>query len=240
MNDIRADVERFYSLLSRLTESPLQGLRLDEYTGHSRIPARGVYFFCDSAQPRSLDANSLRVVRVGTHAVSDGSKTTLWTRLRTHLGTRKGGGDHRRSIFRLHVGKAMLNRDHVELPTWGVGSSPPPRVKENPTVRAAEADHEKKVSAYIAAMLVLWIDEPDEPCANSARAYIERNSIALLSNHLTPVDQASADWLGRQSPEEEIRRSALWNLKHVQETYDREFLNKLETAVERTCANHRQ
>jgi hypothetical protein len=41
---------------------------------------------------------------------------------------------------------------------------------------------ELDVSTYIGAMPFLWIDVDDEPSPRSLRAYIERNSIALLSN----------------------------------------------------------
>ena len=83
-------------------------------------------------------------------------------------------------------------------------------------------------------MSVLWIDVPDTPGPNSSRAFIERNAIALLSNHLVPVEAASAGWLGHHSPREDIRLSNLWNLNHVHETYDPLFLEKLEAAVEQT------
>ena len=43
-------------------------------------------------------------------------------------------------------------------------------------------------------------------------AIIEKNTIALLSNRFAPKDASSADWLGRHSPKESIRRSGLWNL----------------------------
>lgn len=234
MRDTAADLDRFYSLLSRLESFASQGLRLDTYSGKTPFPVRGVYFFRESGENRSSNPSVARIVRVGTHAVSAASKSTLWGRLKTHLGTRVGGGNHRGSIFRLHVGAALLARDRVSLPTWGVGSSAPPAVRENPTARAAEAAWERKVSEYIGAMMVLWVDVPDEPGPNSKRALIERNAIALLSNHLAPIESASMGWLGHHSPRHNIRRSSLWNLNHVDETYDPQFLDDIETAVGQT------
>ncbi|PYI87213.1 MAG: hypothetical protein DME26_06790, partial [Verrucomicrobia bacterium] len=159
---------------------------------------------------------------------------TLWGRLRTHLGTRAGGGNHRGSIFRLHVGAALLARDRVCVPTWGVGSSAPPTLRVNLTAQAAEAACEQRVSEYIGAMTVLWVDVPDEPSTSSLRAFIERNAIALLSNRFAPIEPASTGWLGRHSPRDDIRRSNLWNLNHVDQAYDRLFLDALEEAVEWT------
>jgi hypothetical protein len=234
MNALHTDFERFYTILSRLEPLGHQGLRLVGYTGRSPFPSRGVYFFREAGEYRVSIPDSLRIVRVGTHAVSANSKSTLWQRLSAHLGTRSGGGNHRGSIFRLHVGAALLARDGVRCPTWGVGSSAPPAVRESPTAQAAEAAWERKVSGYIGAMTVLWVDVPDEPGPNSMRALIERNAIALLSNRLAPIESASAGWLGHHSPRDQIRRSNLWNLNHVDQTYDPRFLDDLEGAVERT------
>lgn len=86
-------------------------------------------------------------------------------------------------------------------------------------------------------MTVLWIDVPDEPGPNSNRAVIERNAIALLSNHLNPLEPAGQDWLGQFSPREAIRSSSLWNLNHINAAYDPGFLGKLEDYVGRTCGS---
>jgi len=227
---MRDDLERFYALLARLEQQPGQGCRLADYTGGAAWPARGVYFFRERGESRTARPGVSRVVRVGTHAVSANSKSTLWGRLRTHRGGRTGGGSHRSSIFRLHVGAAMLARDGAQLPTWGIGSS---ALK---AIRVGEAGHEQRVSAYIRALSVLWVEVPDEPGPESARAHVERNAIALLSNELSPVDQPSGDWLGLHSPYEEIRRSGLWNLNHVERRYEPGFLDVIESFVERACS----
>ena len=240
MSDSRTDLDRFYTILSKLEESEQQGLRLASYNGRSPLPARGVYFFREPGEYRLSKPSSLRIVRVGTHAVSANSKSTLWGRLKTHLGTRSGGGNHRGSIFRLHVGAALLAREGVPVRTWGVGSSAPPDLRASVAAQAAEAVYERKVSEYIGAMTVLWVDVPDEPGPSSLRAFIERNAIALLSNRFVPIEPASAGWLGNHSPRGEIRKSRLWNLNHVGQKYDPRFLDELEAAVERTFMHHRQ
>ncbi|MEO7086694.1 MAG: hypothetical protein ABI442_18415 [Gemmatimonadaceae bacterium] len=77
-------------------------------------------------------------------------------------------------------------------------------------------------------MSVLWVAIPDEPGAGSARSVIERNTIALLSNATSAVDQPSPGWLGRHSPRAEIRASGLWNLNYVGGSYDPAYLDLLE------------
>lgn len=237
MNGLPAHLDRFYRLLAELEKSREQGACLRDYTGRTPLPKRGVYFFREVGQYRTAYPNQLRIVRVGTHAVSANSKSTLWNRLRTHLGTRRGGGNHRGSIFRLHVGAALLARDGLPLPTWGVGSTAPDEIRNNPAAKAAEAECERRVSAYIGAMSVLWINVPDEPGPTSMRARIEQNAIALLSNQCKPLEAAATDWLGHYSPRLEIRQSSLWNLNYVRQPYDPRFLNDLEIAVESTVNN---
>jgi hypothetical protein len=236
MSDPRKDLDRFYGLLSQLEGTGQQGMRLGSYTGRSGFPAKGVYFFREPGEFRSSQLDSPRVVRVGTHAVSANSKSTLWGRLKTHLGTRAGGGNHRGSIFRLHVGAALIAKDGGLVRTWGVGSSAPPTLRASETAQEVEAAYEQRVSEHIGAMTVLWVAVPDEPGPGSVRAFIERNAIALLSNGFSPYDQASKGWLGHYSPRDEIRRSGLWNLNHVDQEYDPGFLDYIEAAIGRTMS----
>jgi hypothetical protein len=234
-----ADLSRFYAILEKLEASPQQGLRLDAYKGASRLPDRGVYFFREPGEHRPSSTDAHRIVRVGTHAVSANSKSTLWQRLRAHLGTRIGGGNHRGSIFRLHVGAALLAREGVEIATWGVGTSAPEALRGSRAAQAEESRWEQKVSEYISAMTILWVDVPDEPGPASVRAVIERNAIALLSNRFAPLEAASGGWLGRHSPRGNIQRSGLWNVTHVDQAYDPRFLDLLESAVEQTIGGDR-
>jgi hypothetical protein len=100
-------------------------------------------------------------------------------------------------------------------------------------VRIGEAPHEHAVSTFISAMTVLYVEVPDPPGPDSARASIEQNAIALLSNRRRPIDPPSAAWLARHSPRVEIVQSGLWNLNHVDRRYDPAFLGVLEQHVER-------
>ena len=79
------------------------------------------------------------------------------------------------------------------------------------------------------------MDVDDEPGPGSDRAYIERNAIALASNYGSePIDPRVDGWLGHESPSEKIRGSGLWNVDHVDESYDPAFLDRLAGAVEET------
>jgi len=229
------DVRRFYALLDRLEERNRGRRTLATAHGRMGWPRRGVYFFFEPGEVRSASGTGDRVVRVGTHALKPGSETTLWHRLLTHKGTVNGmyanGGNHRSSIFRGHVGFALKDRDGWQVEVcgrWSEGSDAPE------AIRRAEHPLEKAVSAHIRSMPFLVVGVEDPPGPNSARAWIEANSIALVSNHgkrANVVDLPSEQWLGGHSHRSEIRESGLWNAMHVDATYDPRFLDALESFV---------
>lgn len=225
------DLVQFYALLERL-EDRCGGRRcLSDCNGRMRWPQRGVYFFMDSGEQRRDSGRGLRVTRVGTHALSTSSRTTLWNRLSQHRGLRvSGGGNHRGSIFRLLVGSALIEAGRVQCPTWGVGANAPREIRE------AEAPVEAMVTTIIGAMPLVWLAIDDSPGPTSLRAYVERNSIALLSNMQLPtLDDASAGWLGRSCRRGKGRvcQSGLWNQNHVEETYDPAFLQTFAKLIDR-------
>ena len=228
-------VQRFYETLAKLEES-LGGKRtLGTVDGAMTWPRRGLYFFFEPGEMRTTSGLGLRVTRVGTHALKAGSKSTLWGRLRAHRGTQKGlrpgGGNHRGSVFRLHVGTALIGRDDwpEEITAqWAVGSS------AKREVRAKEYPLEQAVSEYIRSMPFLWLEVDDEPGPASLRGYIERNSIALLSNldcREASIDRPSTGWLGHWAASEHVRCSGLWNVNHVAKEYDPDFLDVLDQQV---------
>lgn len=190
-------------------------------------PSRGVYFFFEQDENRLNTGEGPRVVRVGTHALTSGSRTKLWTRLSQHKGEVKtGGGNHRGSIFRLIIGAALINRGHLTFPTWGIGNT------ADRTIRDAEVDLERQVSEFIGRMCFLWLAIEDEPGPNSQRGYVERNAISLLSNYGKPaLDAASKLWLGHCSDRERVRKSGLWNQNHVEEAYNPTFLDTFKRLV---------
>ena len=234
MDRIERDLAEFYGLMDFLANLPNQARPLSQLVGNRDMPQRGVYFFREPGEV--CPDGSPRIVRVGTHAVSTGSKSTLRARLKTHLGSQSGSGNHRGSIFRLHLGHALLSKEGRSLPTWGKGSVAPVELRSSPEALANESALENKVSQHIGAMEVLWVDVPDEPSSESDRAFIERNAIGLLSSRRNPPATSSTNWLGSYSHREEIRSSRLWNLRHIDEVHDSAFLGRLASAVERTAS----
>ena len=235
-----ADTIRFYELLSGLAAGLGGWRRLAECSGRMDWPQRGVYFFFEPGESRSLSGTGNRVVRVGTHALKDGSRSTLWQRLSQHRGNARGdGGNHRGSIFRLLVGVALARRGDCPLPpSWGIGADPGKaaqrlRLASRTVVKDAEADLERRVSAYIGQMPFLWLSVPDAPSPRSARGRIERHAIALLSHACVPAaDRPSANWLGLHSDRHRVRKSGLWNNNHVDEHSEAAFLSEMAALVD--------
>ena len=239
MADRITDTNRFYELLDRLSELAGGPRVLKDCHGGMNWPARGVYFFYEAGESRADDPSRSRVVRIGTHGLRNGSRSTLWDRLSQHRGNiRSGRGNHRGSIFRLIVGIALAKQLSLPLPdSWGVGGSVGEAARrlniDRDAINAAESDLEASVSEYIGLMPFLWLDVGDAPGPNSERGLIERNAIALLSGYRGgAVDNPSDEWLGHHSDRERVRRSGLWNNNHVDELDDPLFLDEMESRIE--------
>lgn len=231
------DVIRLYRLLERLERSAAGKGSLGNLGNARDWPRRGVYFFFEPGEERTDTGQGMRLVRIGTHALGVGAKSTLHQRLRQHGGRSNGIGNHRGSIFRLLVGEALLARGSCpSCPSWGVKSDIGKAAIVVGSTRSdlsvLESPVETAVTAYLSSMPFLWLPIDDEPGPSSLRGVIERNTIALLSNFgSASLDPPSFDWLGGHSGREKVRRSGLWNQRHVDEGYDPAFLDTLDELI---------
>jgi hypothetical protein len=236
----RGDLDRFYRLLDRLSERVGGPRRLKRCDGYMDWPDRGLYVLLEPGERRA-STDQRRVTRVGTHAVSAGSSTSLWDRLKQHYGTgdrssdHPHGGNHRGSVYRERVGETLIEKHglRAEYPSWGDRWAAIDRPRGE--VRDEEYPLERWVSAYIREQPFLWVAIDDEPGPASDRAVVERNAIALLSNlDREPVDPRDDGWLGGHSRSGAIREGGLWNVDHADERHDPAFLDVFERAVEAT------
>ncbi|MCT9934530.1 hypothetical protein N5079_30425 [Planotetraspora sp. A-T 1434] len=222
----RKDTDRFYALLDALAERTGGARRLRDCSAASGWPTHGVYFFFQDGETRA-DGNRPRVVRVGTHALIATSRSTLWARLAQHRGhvggTNPGGGNHRGSVFRLHVGNALLATGgwpEEIAQSW-------PKIRATSQQRQAERPLELAVTAHIAAMPLLWLDVPDR----AQRGTIEANAISLLSQRTGGIDPPSPGWLGLHTANARVAGSGLWNSNHVNDRYGPSFLDDMHACV---------
>jgi len=120
------------------------------------------------------------------------------------------------------------SKGKINVPTWGIGQT------ANQEIREAERELEQMVSEYIGKMKLLWLAIDDDPSATSDRSYIERNSIALLAGNNGFLDPPSEMWLGKFSPNPFVKKSGLWNVNYVNDSYDPQFLDVFKQYVEIT------
>ena len=169
-------------------------------------------------------------------ALHQQNMTTLWGRLSQHRGPiggrNPGGGNHRGSIFRLHVGAALIDRDDMPAGLQQSWLS----TQRDPAWAQEEEDIERTVSLYIGRMPFVWLGIPTKPDGTNDRDYIERNAIGLLSVVTGGCEHPSKDWLGLRARNPKIAASGLWNVNHVDEGYDPTFLDHLSQFIDRMPA----
>ena len=206
--NLKCYLNKFYELINKLEKFE----SIDEFLKSEQKYSKGVYFFFDPAEKINNGYN--RIIRVGSHGLSGKSNSTLKGRLRQHKGFLNGGGNRRVSVFRRHVGNAIIKKENFDE-------------KE-----VQDEVLEKMISDYINSLplaVLLFEDDADK------RRIFEKNSIRILSNC---SENFNKDWLGSFSIDEKISKSGLWNIQHVNinnEKYNNEtkveinnFLNELE------------
>ncbi len=225
--DRESAIGSFYKCFDQLHQAGRMPTLREALRGE--LPNQGVYFFFDPNEPTRFAKRIPRLVRIGTHGVSKGSKATLRDRLRTHLGTADGYGNHRASVFRLHVGEAFIRQKDLResFPEWGRGQNVERRIVE------AEKELEKLVSAYISQLQLQCIEVADRATKYSARSKIERLSIALFTERLVPVEAPTANWLGLNSAHNTIARTGLWNLRDAGGRADFEIVEEISNRINR-------
>lgn len=212
----KKDIDEFYILIDRLTEIFPQR-KLSDCNGKMIWPEQGVYFFFEKGQFR--ENGEPRIVRVGTHAVTENSKAILWKRLRCHKGTKNGYGHHRTSVFRDLVGRAIINKERIQINTWKLD-------RLDKTQKLDEKEVESKVSNVIGDMPFIVLNVPGESGKNNMRAFIETNSIALLSNRdkKQKIDLPTDDWLGYITGHSAVTESGLWNSDDTEKNYNSKII----------------
>jgi len=215
------DINTFYNLLQEVEKKFPRRPLGELLTLKKNIPNQGVYFFFDKNETREK-SNDLRVVRVGTHAAQAKSKATIKERLSQHKGPENLFGRHRASVFRELVGYALINKDNHPQNKWGI--------REDKSMLKSEKVLEKNVSLYLRDLSFTILEIEGEASKYNDRAYMERNSIALLSNYnRLAIDPSSANWLGRFTKKDKIIKSGLWNSNYVDITnVDDEYFDKMQ------------
>ncbi|MFP3040256.1 hypothetical protein LQZ19_00390 [Treponema primitia] len=229
--DLINDVKKLYGILNQIVENA-GGIRIfKDCDGKMYWPEKGVYFILDFDETDKYTGFCPRIVRIGTHQIRKNSKVTLWERLKQHKGTDEGYGNHRASSFRKDVGIAIIEDQKSKCDTWKGKKNP-----KNDELKNKETAIEKKVSDYVAKLGIVVISINDESSKESDRAFIEKNTIALIAEANRKFDTISEKWLGREHTSDKINKTFLWNKDHVNYKFsEREkYFNTLRKYVEST------
>lgn len=221
------EINRFYDLLNKLENKIGKHLLLD-CNAQMNWPQKSIFFFFEKGELRDK-SNKKRVVSIG-YTTGKNDRDSLWARLRKHRGTvagkHAGGGNHRESNLRLHLGTALIKRDAIDCPSWGK------RFKANAEIRGAEYSVEKLVSQKLNSMPFLWLELDSRTESQDFARFMEKNAIALLSNYgKAPLDEPSDSWLGNFCTNPFVQRSGLWNVEYVSENYNPDFMEEFRSLV---------
>lgn len=117
----RVDLDRFYQLIDQLKDGLGQPRLYGDWSEDWVWPERGIYLLLEYTERRDDDHSKLRITRVGTHAIKEEKKpSTLQERLLKHSGIPGEGDNHRRSVVRRHIGRAIMCKSNgtIAVPTW--------------------------------------------------------------------------------------------------------------------------
>lgn len=171
----------------------------------SKLPRNGIYLLFERGE---TGHGGERIVRVGTHTGAD----NLCPRLHEHFLTENKD----RSIFRKHIGRALLARDADPfLPSWNVDlTQRKNRERYGGTIDLEyQARIESAVSGYIRENFSFIAFEAED---KQERLALESKLISTLS--ICDECHASKGWLGHQAPNAKIRESGLWLVNHLYKT----------------------
>jgi hypothetical protein len=205
------DVNQFYQFIEQQEQNFPRGL-LNEinhrlFLERTLLNNGGIYF---AYEPNELRENGdPRIVRIGLAK----GKQTLYERLYNwHL-----RGNRNNSKWRDHIETCFEN-------------------PENPLFPVEDTRQSTGNFIELTSFTVLPITpemQPNDELRIQHINLIEKHSIALLSNFVSPVrnleiiDPQSANWLGQYATNLRVINSGLWNSNHVNDICDADLLFRL-------------
>ncbi len=174
-------IQQFDDLISYLENLPIKKWPDDN------IPLNGIYLFYEKGEKIN---GKPRIVRVGINTEDGNFKK----RIHSHY-----KGSHKNSVFRKHVGYAILGQEGVNDKIRNEWYNEKGKFK----------DMEHNVDRYFNGSFTY---KTIEIAQKNLRSQIEQQWIQLLSFH--PKNKPSKTWLGKYG-KEPISSSGLWNINHV-------------------------
>jgi hypothetical protein len=147
-----------------------------------------------------------RIVRVGSHTGAG----NLPARVSEHFTAENKD----RSVFRRHIGRALLSRDgdpflaqwELDLTTRAARARYAGQV-DAAKQRAVEAVVTRTIQRYFGFVVLPVADKAERLCWEAGHlATVAQCAVCAPSSH----------WLGNDSPDARVRESGLWNVRHLQ------------------------
>lgn len=186
-------------IVDQLYEVALGLQRCGFQTPTSDLPENGVYLFFEAGETvKWRDQIVERIVRVGTHKAD----RRFRPRIRQHYGRRHSlRGDKNGSVFRKHLGAALMRRVNPEdprLPGW----------------LGMKGGSYMEVEEWVSRELRERFTFVCVPAARKEdRLLLEEGLIALLA--LYRLGEPSEGWLGRYATDARMIDSGLWNVQKL-------------------------
>lgn len=204
-----------------------------------QLPKNGIYFFYEKGEIWGHGENKKRIVRIGTHR--DGN---FRSRIQEHflLNERKMNFDSmrpapkERSIFRLNIGRALLNKQGSSyMKIWNIDFTS--RRKRERCAHLRNIEYEKEIERQITSILrtnfgFRFIRVEDEVWRMGAKG-LESRLIGTVAR--CSLCCPSNNWLGKYSPKRKIRESGLWLVQHLKSpSINQEDMNFIKIAINKT------
>jgi hypothetical protein len=184
-----------------------------------QLPENGIYFFYEDGEIWGHGEDKPRIVRVGTHR--DGN---FRSRIKEHFlldeskmdfdATNPKPSD--RSIFRKHIGRALLNRNNdAYLKAWDKDFIKKINREKHRRLRniQKEKDIEKKITQILRKKFSFRFIIVDNQVERMGTNGLERRLIGTVSR--CSFCKASSNWLGKYSPKKQVKESGLWIVQHL-------------------------
>ena len=183
------------------------------------LPGNGVYFFYEKGERCRHQGAKPQIVRVGTHR--DGN---FRSRIAEHFllnerrmeFTKDNPAPHDRSIFRKHIGRALLNKaTDPYLSLWELNFTS--RKIRDAKGHLRDIGKEKAIEREVTHIIrqkfsFRFVEVADERQRMGSQG-LERALIGTLAS--CPQCGPSDGWLGRYSPDVRIRESGLWLIQFL-------------------------
>jgi hypothetical protein len=186
------------------------------------LPTNGIYFFYEHSEFSGHNAAQARIVRVGTHRNGN-----FRNRIAEHflLNERKmeftvdQSPPHDHSIFRKHIGRALLSKNgDPYLSVWDTDFMKRKTLDAKKHLRniSKEVAIEKQVTQILREQFFFRFIEIEDEEQRIGKQGFERALIGALAS--CDLCGPSDNWLGRYSPDIRIRETGLWQVQHLKAT----------------------